>query len=146
MARCKYCGAEISRLDKDNCPFCGGRKPLEGEDDSTQDMTKSLRDLHIEETNLPKHKSKIVAAILAFVLGIFGAHNYYLGKYKIGLITLGISVASIAGIGSILYFAVLHNVLGYLIPYFVMEALMIGVGVSLLVRHDVSDANGEFLK
>ena len=48
MAKCKYCGAEISRLDKDNCPFCGGRKPLEGVDDSTQDMTKSLAELNIE--------------------------------------------------------------------------------------------------
>lgn len=146
MARCKYCGEEISRLDKDNCPFCGGRKPLEGEDDSTQDITQNLLGLDVDDERFPRHKSKIVAAILAFVLGIFGAHNYYLGKYKIGLITLSISLVSIAGIGSILFFAVLHNVLGYLIPYFVMEALMIGVGVSILLRHDVTDVNGEFLK
>lgn len=145
MARCKYCGAEISRLDKDNCPFCGGRKPLEGVDDSTQDMTTALEGLNISEDGY-KTKSKIVAAILAFVLGVLGVHNYYLGKYKIGLITLLITVVSVAGVGSILFFAALHNVLAYLIPYFVMEALMIGVGLSYLFRHDVSDANGEFLK
>lgn len=145
MAKCKYCGAPISRLDKDNCPFCGGRKPLEGLDDSTEDMTKALDDLKVSG-DVPKAKSKIIAAILAFIFGIFGAHCYYLGKYRIGLIVLGISIASIAGVGSILYFAALHNVFGYLIPFFVMEVLMIGVGVSILVRHDIVDVNGEFIK
>ena len=145
MPKCKNCGSEISRLDKDVCPFCGARKPLEGIDDSTQDMTKALETL--QELGVePKSKSKIVAAILAFTLGIFGAHCYYLGKYKIGLIALAISLTSIAGVGSILFFAVFHNALGYLIPFFIMEALMIGVGVSYLVRHDITDANGEFLK
>lgn len=143
MAKCKYCGAEISRLDKDNCPFCGGRKPLEGMDDSTQDMTKSLAELNIEA---PKQKSKLIAAILAFTLGMFGVHSYYLGKYKIGLIILAITLGSIGGVGSILYFAIMHNVFGYLIPLFVMEAIMICVGVSILVRHDVRDNTGEFLK
>lgn len=143
MAKCKYCGEEISRLDKDNCPFCGGRKPLEGMDDSTQDMTKSLAELNIDS---PKQKSKIIAAILAFTLGIFGCHCFYLGKHKIALIILAISLVSIGGIGSILFFALMHNVFAYLIPLFLMEAIMIGVGVSILVRHDVKDNSGEFLK
>ena len=145
MAKCKYCGSEISRLDKETCPFCGGKRPLEGIDNSTQDMTKALETLQ-EMGVEPKSKSKVIAAILAFLLGIFGVHNYYLGKYKIGLITLGISIVTIGGLGSILTFLVMHNVFGYLIPYFVMEALMIAVGVSFLVRADISDANGEFLK
>ena len=114
-------------------------------DNSTQDMTKALETIQ-ELAVEPKSKSKVVAAILAFLLGIFGVHNYYLGKYKIGFITLGISVLTIGGLGSILTFLVMHNVFGYLIPYFVMEALMIVVGVSFLVRADISDANGEFLK
>ena len=110
MAKCKYCGAEISRLDKDNCPFCGGRKPLEGENTETQDMTKAFETL-AEMGVEPRNKSKIVAALLAFFFGIFGAHNYYLGKHKIGLITLGISTTMIAGLGSLLYFVVMHNVI-----------------------------------
>ena len=145
MPKCKNCGSEISRLDKDICPFCGTRKPLEGIDDSTQDMTKALETL--QELGVePKSKSKIISAVLAFVLGIFGAHCYYLGKYKIGLIILGISLATIGGIGSILFFLVFHNALGYLIPFFLMEGIMIGVGLSYLLRHDITDANGEFLK
>ena len=145
MAKCKYCGEEISRLDKEICPFCGGKRPLEEVDNTTQDVTKALETLQQMGVE-PKSKSKILAAILAFFLGIFGAHNYYLGKHKIGLITLGISIVSIAGIGSILYFAALHNIFAYLIPYFVIEALMIVVAISFLIRPDISDANGDFLK
>lgn len=145
MAKCKYCGAEISRLDKDICPFCGGRKPLLEDNNQTQDITKALEGL--QELGIePRTKSKIIAALLAFFLGIFGAHNYYLGKHKIGLITLGISLFSIGGIGTILFFTALHNAFAYLIPYFVMETLMIIVGVSLLVRNDIKDSTGEFLR
>ena len=143
MAKCKYCGESINRLDKEICPFCGGIKPLEGIDDSTEDFTTALESIN-ETSNKPK--SKIIAAILAFLLGIFGFHNYYLGKYKIGFITLGISLALIAGIGSILFFTCIKNVFGYLIPYFVMESLMIVVGISFILRHDIKDAKGEFLK
>lgn len=145
MAKCKYCGVEINRLDKEICPFCGGKKPLEEDNNSTQDVTKALETLKQMGVE-PKSKSKVVAALLAFFLGIFGVHNYYLGKFKIGLITLCISLLSIAGIGSILFFAALHNVFAYLIPYFVLEALMIVVGISFLVRPDITDANGDFLK
>jgi len=144
MAKCKYCGETISRLDKEVCPFCGGRKPLVDNDYATEDMTKALDS--IAESERPKAKSKIIAAILAFLLGIFGVHSYYLGRYKLGLIVLGISLFSIGGLGSIFFFTIFHSVFAYLIPMFVMEALMIAVGVSYLVRADITDANGDFLK
>src|SRR5690606_10329335 len=40
----------------------------------------------------PQHstKSKAAAAVLAFFLGTFGAHNFYLGKKSTGLIHLGL--------------------------------------------------------
>lgn len=145
MAKCKYCGQEISRLDKENCPFCGGRKPLEGVDDSTQDMTKAFESLSKEDIGI-KQKSKMVAAILAFVLGIFGAHNFYLGKKKIALITILITVVFVAAIGLPLFFTILPNALAFVIPYLILEAVMVVVGINILTRHDISDANGEFLK
>ena len=145
MAKCKYCGSEISRLDKDLCPFCGGRKPLEGLDDSTEDMTKALEGLKDLDVT-PKGKSKIVAALLAIFLGLVGGHAIYLGKYKIALFTFIISVITIGGFGTIAFFTFLQNAFAYLIPFFVMEALMIITGIALLTRSDVSDVNGEFLK
>ena len=68
MAKCKYCHESITRLDREVCPFCGGLKPLEGTDDSTQDITKVIGQVERVE-NLQLH-SKVVAAILAILLGM----------------------------------------------------------------------------
>lgn len=144
MAQCKYCHETITRLDKDVCPFCGGLKPLEGTDTSTQDITKVIGQV---ETKVEiKHKKKIIAMILAIVLGFLGINSLYLGKIKHCLITLGISVILIGGIGSLIYFVTWQNIFAYLIPYFVIEILMILVGVGYLLKHDVTDAHGEFLE
>ena len=144
MAKCKYCHADITRLDKEVCPFCGGYKPLEGTDDSTQDITKVIGQVeHVE--NLKIH-SKVVAAVLAIILGIFGANLFYLGKTKKALITIAISLVFIGGFGSLIFFLAWPSPLAYLIFYFVLEALMIGVGVGYLVKHNITDSNGAFLK
>ena len=145
MARCKYCGAEISRLDKDNCPFCGGRKPLEGIDSSTQDMTKALEDLK-DLDDLPAQKSKKLAAFLAIVGGVFGLHEFYLGKAKIALLYIALSLIWIGGVGSLLFFSVFPNPFAYLIPFFVWEAILIVVGILIYVRPDIIDSRGGFLK
>lgn len=146
MAKCKYCNAQISRLDKEICPFCGGLRPLEGVDNTTQDFTKAFEPLSEEAKNI-KYKSKVVTAVLAFLIGFLGGHSFYLGFKKVGFITIAISLALIGGLGSLLFFTnLLHNALAFLIPYFAIEACMIDVGVSCLIKHDVVDARGEFLK
>lgn len=145
MARCKYCHESITRLDKEVCPFCGGLKPLEGTDDSTQDITKVIG--QVENTESLKFRSKVIAAILAILFGVFGANLFYLGKIKKGLIVLAISVLFIVGFGSILFFAIpWHNALAFLIFYFILETLMIGVGIAYLTKHNITDKNGAFLK
>ncbi len=48
-------------------------------------------------------KNKIVAALLAFFLGAFGVHHFYLGSVATGLVTLAI-VWLTCGIGGILPF------------------------------------------
>ena len=145
MAKCKYCGEEISRLDKENCPFCGGRRPLEGVDDSTQDMTKALEDLRDLDFE-PRKKSKIVAGLLAIFLGVFGAHELYLGKFKTALIIFLIHAVCIGGVGTAMFFSFLPNAFAYLIPYFIFEILAIIVGVNIILRPDIVDGKGEFLK
>ena len=144
MAKCKYCHQDITRLDKEVCPFCGGYKPLEGEDGSTQDITKVIGDIQgAEEIKL---HSRVVAAILAFVLGVFGAHLFYIGKVKKGLITLACSLVFIFGLGSLIFFFAWPTLLVYVLFYLVIEALMIGVGIGYLVKRNITDSNGAFLK
>ena len=104
MTKCKYCGQNISRLDKEICPFCGGKKPLDGTDTTTQDITKVVDSIdHPVEI---KHKKRVITAIFAFLLGFLGIHEFYLGKMKKGLIALGCSLGLIACIGLILFFAI----------------------------------------
>lgn len=45
----------------------------------------------------PRHKNRRVAALLAILpSGLFGAHKFYVGNWKAGLIQLAISVAAVA--------------------------------------------------
>ena len=146
MAKCKYCHETISRLDKEVCPFCGGIKPLEGTDTSTQDVTKVIDQIGDGNVKI-KHKKRVIAAILAATVGIFGLHLVYTGKYKKALI-ISVSVLAFIGIlGIINFFAIgLKNIWAFLIPYFFVEAFMIYVGIVLLTNHSIQDGHGEFLE
>ncbi|WP_129596654.1 NINE protein [Methanohalophilus profundi] len=64
---CSSCG-EIIKTEAEICPHCGVRQ-------------KKSSSLHGE-------KNKIVAALLAILLGGIGAHKFYLGKIVEGLLYL----------------------------------------------------------
>ena len=145
MAQCKYCHETISRLDKDVCPFCGGFRPLDGTDTSTQDVTKVIDQL--EHPVKIKHKKRIVAAILSILFGLFGANHFYLCKYKRGAIVALCYLAFIGGLGSILFFvANWHSAFAFLIPYFVVEFLSCFSAYCYLTKHSIQDSHGEFLE
>ena len=72
---CSECGGEIS-LKAEICPHCGVRvRPLPG-------TTRSGR-------------TKIAAALLALFLGVAGAHKFYLGNAKMGIIYILISLTAV---------------------------------------------------
>ena len=145
MAKCKYCHESISRLDKEVCPFCGGIKPLDGTDTSTQDVTKVIDKL--SDNVEIKHKKRVIAAILAVTVGFLGLHQIYMGKYKKGLIFGACCIAYMGLLGLFDYFvAGLKNFWAFLIPYFLVEAFMIYVGFVLLTNHTIQDGHGEFLE
>ena len=60
--------------------------------------------------SLPTTNKRIIAAALAFFLGCFGAHKFYLGLNKAGIIYLAIGVVGM---------------------FFVYPALIVVVGLSL---------------
>ncbi len=74
---CSNCGAELKER-ADVCLKCG----------------KLVRKSSINlQTDIPEgRKSKIVAALLAFFLGVFGVHNFYLGYTGKGIAQLIITV------------------------------------------------------
>ena len=145
MAKCKYCHEVITRLDKEICPFCGGKKPLEGTDTSTQDVTKVVDQLdHPVEI---KHKKRLIAALLAVLFGFIGANHFYLGKTKRGLIVASIYLGFIISVGSLLFFVFKwHNALAFLIPYFVVLFLSLFSAYCYLTKHSIQDSHGQFLE
>lgn len=83
MAECPFC-KEIYSGTPDKCPYCG-------------------EDLSAVNAERPQPvravKSKVVAALLAFFLGEMGAHNFYLGYKKQGVIQATGLAALIIGYG-----------------------------------------------
>jgi TM2 domain-containing membrane protein YozV/ribosomal protein S27AE len=68
---CSECGAVIN-AKAEMCPKCGVRQIPVG----------------VLGKTAPTGKNKIVAAILAFTLGGFGAHKFYLGQVGLGVVYL----------------------------------------------------------
>ena len=143
--KCRHCGENISRLDKDICPFCGGLKPLEGASNETQDITKVLEEVKVEH-EVSKPKIRLVAFFLEFFLGILGADSFYIGKWKRALIFIGISIVFITGGGFALFFTGIPNAWAFLIPMFVDMTGHIIFSLNYLFRHDIKDSKGVFLK
>ncbi len=76
MKYCKNCGKEL----EDDAKFC----PSCGTDQNVTTLVNPIRESNNINNNVKSNgksnKSRIVGAILAFFLGAFGAHNFYLGK------------------------------------------------------------------
>ena len=145
MPKCRYCHESISRLDKDVCPFCGGTKPLSGVSDQTMDITKVFDPEEMKAAKVAP-RSKKIAGVLAIFLGFLGIDEHYLYSSKKGLLMMAISLAFIGGLGSLLFFVAMDNVLAYLIPYFVLEFYFLAKGIVLFTSNTIKDGRGEFLK
>lgn len=145
MPRCKNCHQMLSSLDKDICPFCGTLKPLQGVSTETQDITKAIDPIQKDYVEI-KYKSRRIAACLCAFLGVFGAHQFYLGRIKMGIIYFAVSLCMIGGAGSTLFFTnLIPNAFAFLLPYFVILALDIVLAFIYLFDRNIKDSHGEKL-
>ena len=145
MAKCKYCHENISRLDKEICPFCGGKRPLDGTDTTTQDVTKIIN--QIDGCEKIKHKKRIIAALLSILFGFLGAPLFYLGKNKKGFLKALICIIFIGGVGSFfLAFTTLNPFVCYLIPFCIVELYSLFKAYTYLTNRSIQDSSGEFLE
>ena len=152
MPKCKYCGEKLTRLDTDICPFCGSLKPLQGVENTTQDLTKVLDVVKTENIKYkPKRKSTYIA--LTGLLGTFGAGEFYIHNHVKGLISLGITVVT-TGIAFLLsYFLMkeIPNNMWYVIiitasTFLFNFAIHLVRGLFKINQNDLETKEGELLK
>lgn len=90
-AKCEYCGTLFAPIPEAQIPPV--QQPPTG---------------RAPQSNSPlPAKSRIVAAILAILLGGIGVHKFYLGKTKTGILMLVFSWTSIPAIIAFIDFAIL---------------------------------------
>lgn len=147
MPKCKYCGENITKFDKEICPFCGGKKPLEGVESYTVDITQTINTVDKKTVENYKQHSKLVNSLLCMFLGIFGADSFYLGHFKLGISRLLVGLIYIISLFCILYFAVnleiLYSLLISIGSIFIVYFIL---GIIGLFLHSRKDSNGAFLK
>lgn len=147
MPKCKYCGENITKFDKEICPFCGGKKPLEGVESYTVDITQTINTVDKKTVENYKQHSKLINSLLCMFLGIFGADSFYLGHFKLGISRLLVGLIYIISLFSILYFAVnleiLYSLLISIGSIFIVYFILGIIGLFLNSR---KDSNGAFLK
>jgi Predicted membrane protein len=145
MPQCKNCHREITKFDNDVCPYCGTPHPID-ENYKTKDMTQFV-DPVSGNYQLYKSKTKKTTALLAVFLGWTGAHFFYLGYTKKGLLALLGSLIIIGGVGSLLCFTIPSiSYLGYLIAFLISWIMYPPMAVKYAKSDTYKDANGEFLR
>lgn len=147
MPFCKNCGSRITKFEKDICPICGAKKPLEGANSDTVEITSEF-DIHSKEG---KKAYDVHFRLNAFVyfsfLGWTGAGFFYLKFKKMGLIWLLANLAVIGGfIGLFIGLIGPTSWLTYTAPFAVVYLINIGLGIYYLVKENNKDGNGEFIR
>ena len=147
MPKCKYCHENITKFDKEICPFCGGKKPLEGVDDSTYDITQFVDIMKKSDQEVKfKQRKRVTNGLLCMFLGIFGADAFYLGFKKIGFIRLIIDILIYAAISLILFFFTELSFYSFIIPFGVLFIIYFIIGIINLSIRSKKDINGVFLR
>ena len=146
MPTCKYCHHTISNFDKDVCPYCGEKNPIDNSYE-TKDMTQFVNPV-TGDFKLYKSKSRMIASFLCLFLGSFGAHCFYLGFVKKGLSELFITLAFVGGFGSLLgfvWFSSLPLPLMYLTAFSLVFIAYAIFSIRYFTKDSLKDSRGEFL-
>ena len=84
MKFCSKCGYQLKDDDL-FCPSCGNKvEPL----DNKIHVSADLRNIASSTGDNVSNKSRLCAALLAFFLGAFGIHRFYMGKTTSGIFML----------------------------------------------------------
>lgn len=145
MPICRECKSRISKFDKDVCPVCGCKNPLEGVSSDTIEITSQLDTSSIEFKEYKPCK-RLVTFFLFLLIGWTGTPYFYMHYFKRGFIHLicNLIVAGLLICGFI-FFIKLELWLNILIPILFIYILNTSFGLFFLLKNDLKDGRGEFL-
>ena len=145
MPSCRNCGARLSKFDKDICPVCGTKNPLEGVNSETIEITSQV-ELSGFTAGQKVVRHRKTALILFLLVGFTGAGYFYLKMIRNALIWLAVSLCLLSS-GFVLFhlFLNLDIVLSILIPIGIVYLLNIIFGLIYFFKKDLKDGEGEFV-
>lgn len=144
MPNCRNCGARLTKFDKDICPVCGTKNPLDGVLSETIEIT---TEIDLSDENFSNYKPKYKKTLLALfcLLGWTGAPFFYLGKKGTGFLYLILNLIVIAGIGSPLFTTAL-TFWGFVISAGVSYLINIIVGIVFYCMNNLRDSGGNYVR
>ena len=144
MPNCKNCGARISKFDKDICPVCGTKNPLDGVSSETVEITSQI-DLNnfVEGQKVVCRRKKMLILFLA--CGFTAAQFFYLKRKKFAVLWLIINLAIMAAV----YFLIsmFRSPLAVCIIVAVLSTYVLNsiMGAIYYFLPDLKDGEGEFV-
>jgi hypothetical protein len=147
MPKCKYCGRNIPKSDKDLCRYCGSREPFDLITSETKDITQFIDFDPNLSSNFNRKKVKKYS-FLAMFLGIFAAHLFYVNKVKQAVILLISNLIFIGGAGALLMLAHFSDnfyPLYWIISFAFLFVVYVILGVVILFKGEVVDRDGHQL-
>lgn len=143
MPNCRNCKSRISRFDKDLCPICGTKLPLEGVNSDTMEITAQVDISGIKEGQKVLRRRRQTLFLFALI-GFSGAGFFYL-KYKFrGLVWLLINLFFLSG-----FFLLFYQLLtaGLPLSIFLTIGLIyfinISLGIFFYLVPNLKDGEGE---
>lgn len=147
MPVCKNCGARIEKFNKDMCPICGCKNPLDGVSSDTVEVTSDITDLLVDGKKL-KFATRKTFFVLTYLSSFFGINFFYIKWNKPGFLFLLINILFIGGLFAIFNFVLhMHVALAIVIPFAI--AYVIDVLLSYFLFNKVfnhKDGKGSFVK
>ena len=147
MPYCRNCGSRITKFDKDMCPICGTKQPLQGVNSDTVEITTELKIHTVEGKKQYQAHFRLTTFLLFALIGWTGAGFFYLKFKKTGLIWLLSNLLVLGGLGALFVLLIGYKeVVGYLVSPAIVYVANIATGFFFLFKKDIKDGNGEFIR
>lgn len=145
MPNCRNCGARISKFDKDICPVCGTKNPLDGVSSETVEITSQI-DLNnfVEGQKVVCRRKKMLILFLA--CGFTAVPFFYLKKKKFAIFWLVLNLLILGGLFTFLFMLPnVHIAVAIIVPFITTYVLNGVMGAIYYFLPDLKDGEGEFV-